>query len=253
VFGIEHLNQLRLAELDLIRQRLPLQGCLLEIGAGTGLQGMTLRNFGYDVQMVDLPSSNYAAERLCDITNYDGRKIPFYDATFDVVYSSNVLEHVVELPLLLAEIRRVLRPNGYAIHVVPTHYWRFWTSLCEFPTAAQRACYLLKYLLKPLRSSLAAPDVTPTWVAVARCMARPFALRRHGERGTALSELLLFQPVYWRRTFTNNGYRVLHESPGRLFYTGTMLMGRRLSIAQRRKLSRVLGSATQLFVVSPAS
>jgi hypothetical protein len=69
---IDHLNQLRLAELDLIREYLPPHGCLLEIGAGTGLQGMQLRRLGYQLEMVDLPSSNYAAERLCEITDYEG-------------------------------------------------------------------------------------------------------------------------------------------------------------------------------------
>ena len=253
---IDHLNHLRLAELDLIREYLPPHGCLLEIGAGTGLQGMHLRRLGYELEMVDLPSSNYAAERLCAITDYDGRRIPFDDATFDVVYSSSVLEHVSDLPFLLAEIRRVLRPTGYAIHVVPTHYWRLWTSLGEFPAAARRAYTLLETLLKqlanPPRSSHAVvPDATTTWVALARSIARPFALRRHGERGTALTELLFFQPACWRRIFTANGYRILHEKPARLFYTGATVMGPRWSIAQRRRLSRLLGSATHLFVVSP--
>src|SRR5215469_7664750 len=182
----EHLEQLRLAELDLIRKYLPPQGYLLEIGAGAGLQGLELRRLGYKVEMVDLPSSNYAAERLCEITDYDGRRIPFDDATFDVVYSSSVLEHVSDLPLLLAEIRRVLRRDGYAIHVVPTQFWRFWTSLGEFPAAARRTCSLLRSLASRSRLAPAAiPDATTTWLALARCIARPFALRRHGDRGNA--------------------------------------------------------------------
>lgn len=252
MFHVEHLNRLRLAELDLLREYLPPQPAdLLEIGAGTGRQGLELQKLGYKVEMIDLASSNYANERLCEITDYDGRKIPFESATFDVVYSSNVLEHVADLATLQAEIRRVLRPGGYAIHLVPTHHWRVWSSISAFPAAARRA-YSARHDLFPRSISRAGVAQTAAaWVALTRSIASPFAQRRHGERGNALTEILLFHPAWWRRNFAENGFRILHESPAQLFYTGSMLMGPRWSIERRRKLAQVLGSACELFVVAP--
>jgi SAM-dependent methyltransferase len=42
----------------------------------------------------------------------DANKIPYPDASFDVVTATQVLEYVQDLPRALAEIRRVLRPGG---------------------------------------------------------------------------------------------------------------------------------------------
>ena len=40
------------------------------------------------------------------------RPIPFPDASFDRVLAIHVLEHLPDLPAALAEIRRVLKPDG---------------------------------------------------------------------------------------------------------------------------------------------
>ena len=252
MFHVEHLNSLRLAELDFLRGYLPPQSAdLLEIGAGTGRQGLELRKLGHRVEMIDLASSNYVHERLCEITDYDGRRIPFDNATFDVVYSSNVLEHVADLTTLHAEIRRVLRPGGYAIHLVPTHHWRLWSSVAAFPAAAQHAYSLRRDLLPRSTSRADVARTAAAWVTMARSLASPFVQRRHGERGNVLSEVLLFRPARWRRHFAENGFRILHESPAQLFYTGSMVMGPRWSMERRRGLAHVLGSACELFVVAP--
>jgi SAM-dependent methyltransferase len=43
----------------------------------------------------------------------DGMALPFPDATFDLVLSHAVIEHVADAPRYLAECRRVLRPGGH--------------------------------------------------------------------------------------------------------------------------------------------
>jgi SAM-dependent methyltransferase len=45
--------------------------------------------------------------------------IPFEDSTFDVVSCLETLEHVHDTDHLVREIRRVLKPNGYALISVP--------------------------------------------------------------------------------------------------------------------------------------
>ncbi len=47
--------------------------------------------------------------------------LPYQDASFDVVVASEVLEHVPEIRLALAEIKRILRPGGKAVITVPLH------------------------------------------------------------------------------------------------------------------------------------
>jgi SAM-dependent methyltransferase len=52
--------------------------------------------------------------------NLDERAaLPFEDASFDVVSCLETLEHVHDTDHLVGEIRRVLKPNGYALMSVP--------------------------------------------------------------------------------------------------------------------------------------
>ena len=96
---------------------------------------------------IEVPDSNYAQARVFPIIDYDGHHIPFDDDSFDIVFSSNVMEHICDLHQTNREIQRVLRSDGYCVHVIPTHSWRFWTTLSAFPTAFQYAGALKSQLL----------------------------------------------------------------------------------------------------------
>ena len=50
---------------------------------------------------------------------YDGKRIPFDDAYFDSVLSSEVFEHVFNLPEVLTEIARVVKPGGHLLITIP--------------------------------------------------------------------------------------------------------------------------------------
>src|SRR5947208_5328133 len=144
MFNIPFLRQLRAVEIELIVAHFPAGERVLEIGAGTGQQAIALRERGFQVEAIEVPDSNYNQHQVFPITAYDGRHIPFPDASFDVVFSSNVLEHVRDLPALEAEIKRVLRPGGFCVHVMPTHVWRLWCTLAAFPASVQKVAALAR-------------------------------------------------------------------------------------------------------------
>jgi SAM-dependent methyltransferase len=50
---------------------------------------------------------------------YDGKTIPFENNTFDSVFSSEVFEHVFNLPEILLEINRVMKKNGKLLITCP--------------------------------------------------------------------------------------------------------------------------------------
>lgn len=65
---------------------------------------------------------------------WDGLKMPFEDGSFDVVISTEVLEHVPDPAHYLAEVKRVLKPGGVffftvpflmSLHEVPHDYYRY--------------------------------------------------------------------------------------------------------------------------------
>jgi 2-polyprenyl-3-methyl-5-hydroxy-6-metoxy-1,4-benzoquinol methylase len=115
-----HLERLRLAEAASVRGWLRPGMRVLELGGGDGFQASVLAVWGCRVVSVDLPDRPRRDPPYFSVLDYDGQHLPFALGTFDAVFSSNVLEHIESLPWVLAETRRVLRPNGLAVHLVPS-------------------------------------------------------------------------------------------------------------------------------------
>ena len=252
MLSLAHLDAIRGAEVDKIAAFIPAGARLLEIGAGTGQQALELRRRGFAVTAIEIADSNYAGHRVFPIEDYDGRTIPLADASVDVVLSSNVLEHVADLSRMHAEIRRVLAPGGVCIHVLPTHTWRFWTTLTSYLEAISFSVSAVPQLVpRAMPRGGELQRLGEAWYRTARHAVGLCLPRRHGERGNAIAELWLFHPRWWRRNFRDNGFAVVAEAPMGLFYTGEVLLGVRLGIAKRARLARVLGSSCHLFKLAP--
>lgn len=253
MFSHQHIDAIRRAEIDKVASFLPVGARVLEIGAGTGRQALELQQRGFTVTAIEVPDLNYAAHRLFPIVDYDGRIIPLSDASIDVVFSSNVLEHVRDLAPLHAEIKRVLVRDGMCLHVLPTHVWRLWTTVASFPDALLYLARLLPQLVpQALSHDVEIRRLSEVCHLTARHVAGRCFPRRHGATGNLISETWLFHPNRWRRDFLENGFAVVHDEPMGLFYTGNMLFGTLLRPPQREKLARVLGSACHLFQLVPA-
>lgn len=248
---LAHLRDIRMSEIDRIAAHLPRGVRILEIGGGTGEQAAELRRRGFDVVAIEIPDSSYAARRVIDLIDYDGRNIPLPDASVGAVFSSNVLEHVPDLEQMHSEIRRVLAPGGYGIHAMPTHVWRLWTLLTALPEGLVHLVRALPQLAPRGVSSAEVRRLGAAWYASLRHVAARIVQRRHGERGNTLSELWLFHPSWWRRNFADNGFEVASDEPMGLFYTGNVLFGRGLDIGQRARLARLLGSSCHLYRTRP--
>jgi len=246
MFSIEHLNVLRATEIEVIVPHLSPGARVLEIGAGTGRQALELQRRGFDVIGIEIAGSPYAAERVFPVREYDGAHLPFPATSFDVVFSSNALEHVRDLTGIHSEIRRVLKPEGVAIHVLPTHAWRFWSIVTSFPSAL---VYLFTALRRIFPGSRDTRSLRRAWYEAAREAGAALLQPRHGERGHGITELWLFHPWWWRRNFRRNGFTLISEEPMGLFYTGPVLLGAHLSLVRRAKLAKMLGSACHLYVL----
>ena len=70
-------------------------------------------------------AQRYASTRNATNVSFEvcgERDIPYADDTFDIVLSHDVLEHVADPRVTIAEIHRVLRPGGLSFNVFPL-YW----------------------------------------------------------------------------------------------------------------------------------
>src|SRR6059058_1328463 len=94
----------------------------LEIGSGTGYFSLNLLQLGLigrlvatDISPGMLDELGATAERLgleVETKATDAERLPFQDASFDLVFGHAVLHHLPDLDAALAEFRRVLRPGG---------------------------------------------------------------------------------------------------------------------------------------------
>jgi len=96
---------------------------ILDVGCGTGasviemkkLWGKRVEVVGVDVIAMQIDVARKRVKEYgvwAEFQHYDGKRLPFEDESFDVVYTSDVLGHVRDVPAWLDELYRVLRPGG---------------------------------------------------------------------------------------------------------------------------------------------
>ncbi len=100
---------------------------ILDAGCGTGLNGLILSEQGNRVVGVDIANKaiKIAKERadregalLYPIIG-DMERLPFQNASFDVCFCGWVLHHFPDLPHVIGELRRVVKPGGKIALVEP--------------------------------------------------------------------------------------------------------------------------------------
>ena len=91
----------------------------LDIGCGAGLLTNVLASAGHSVSGIDLSEKSLETAKRHDKTGRvdyqlaNAYSLPFPEASFDVVSATDVLEHVEDPNLLIAEASRVLKKNGF--------------------------------------------------------------------------------------------------------------------------------------------
>lgn len=240
-----NLGLVRAAEFELFRQRLKPGARVLELGGGSGYQARLLADDGFEVRSIDIDNPRAPIGKHFPVEIYDGQIIPAEAGSIDAVISSNVLEHIPTLAVTLGEIRRVLAPDGIAMHILPSAVWRWHTTMARYP-------FMVKVALgirKPGRGAAAVAEHSGAnrYLKLAK---RVLFEPPHGESPGALSELYYFSGRRWVKEFESNGFEVVERTGNGLFYTGYSTLPS-LPLAPRRTLARVLGSSCHLFVVRP--
>lgn len=111
---------------------------VLDAGAGFGRHAFALARSGATVVALDyatkevaetratfaamVEAGEMAEERFAGGLQGDATRLPFADASFDRVISSEVLEHIPADTAAISELVRVLKPGGTFAVTVPTWY-----------------------------------------------------------------------------------------------------------------------------------
>ncbi len=104
------------------RAGVEIRGDVLDAGCGGGGMPLSLAEEARSVVGIDITDrfcgagTRLAAERHVRNLRFavaDGQALPFRDATFDLLLSHAVIEHVTDAPRYLRECARVLKSNGW--------------------------------------------------------------------------------------------------------------------------------------------
>ncbi len=96
---------------------------VLDVGCNHGYGTRVISEGARSIVGVDVSPTSIAEARRrhphLRFEQVDGSTLPFEDASFDLVTSFQVIEHVADVPPFLSEIDRVLRPGGRAVLTTP--------------------------------------------------------------------------------------------------------------------------------------
>lgn len=96
---------------------------ILDFGAGRGLHEIDLRTDRNTVEGCDVDGAVMVNPLLHRATLVRlGEPLPYADASFDLIVSRYVLEHVEHPEIVAAELRRVLAPGGTLLAITPNKY-----------------------------------------------------------------------------------------------------------------------------------
>jgi SAM-dependent methyltransferase len=208
---------LRLRDLRQVFAEVPLERVsrVLELGAGDGVQTAVLREMFQEVVPVDIaPSGDVEGMVIADAAD-----LPFDDDYFDLIFSSNVLEHVEQLDVAFAEMKRVLVPGGIMIHSMPTGTWKIF-QLMGRPVAS--VVRIVRRLVPGMSvgseraragSHGALPGVEMSRRSLIQRIIGLVIPTIHGVSGNHMSEFLRFRPKWWRRQFELAGLECYRSSP----------------------------------------
>jgi SAM-dependent methyltransferase len=214
---LTHLHDIRRREIEIVFSGCPPQAFAeaLELGAGDGFQSGLLRRYAahltstdYHPAILSLPSSPGVTYAVGDAEEVD--KV-FPPSRFDLVFSSNLLEHVPDPVRTLRGIAAVLKDDGITIHIIPNPFWKLTSLLLHLPDR------IVARLEKTTEAGASVPPVhsppfenNPKTPRPRRSfLARQLWPEPHGVSTTHGEEFRAFALSRWKSVFDMAGLRLV--------------------------------------------
>jgi SAM-dependent methyltransferase len=102
---------------------------VLDIGCGNGALVKAWLDAGHDAYGCDFRfkegphAQDLAGQGRIRLVEQQPYRLPFDDASFDILVTNQVMEHVRDYPATIREMRRVVKPGGVTLHMFPSR-WR---------------------------------------------------------------------------------------------------------------------------------
>lgn len=224
---------------------------ILEIGGGDGYIASIFSEYGYDITSIDI-QPRYPTSFPVQKMNAD--YLIFPENTFDVIFSSNVLEHIKDLPLVINEMKKVAKKDALFIFVLPTPAWRLITSV-YYILRLFRIIFLklLNYIFRKRPGAIITNNSfhdNPVEIKKVTFFEKikQLILHPHGEYPSFLHEIYYFSYFRWKLLFKKNCLNIVSYKKGPLFYSGVSVFKFRL-IKVRKFLAEYFFSSGHIYLL----
>lgn len=103
------------------------KGKVLDIGCGDGANAIKLKKMGFNVEGCDISKNAVKKASYKGIfavqVDVNSNKLPFKSSSYDIVWLTDVIEHVFWPEYLISEIFRILKPSGFLYLSTPNISW----------------------------------------------------------------------------------------------------------------------------------
>lgn len=223
----KNLRSLRIREIKILSAFLKDRQFIscLELGAGEGWQSAQLKRFCSSVLATDLNEDrlfsgckiNGVTRSIVDAENLEDA---FPNQKFDLIFSSNMLEHLPEPNLCLQQSKNILDDGGMIVHIVPNLTWRFLCALLYYPVKLRNVIRMFTKTSGWNSSGLPVSDRSPgsrnnlKKDPVGQSLEKNGFLSRilqrmlppvHGVSDGVFQEALMFRKNAWAKLFIENG------------------------------------------------
>ena len=215
----------RIVESEIIYDLLELKPdyTVLEIGCGNGFYSVLFSPHVKRVYSGDLEAPNASTHTMgmakakgllkklnisnVTLSSFSGAELPFRSEVFNLVFTSSTLEHISEREKVIGEIKRVLKPGGRAVIIVPNFMASIY-SILHLPLYLAMAIFRRVFKKKVNTCLQDSIFKNNKMVGVLTRLGNLLKLKPHGEYKNLLDEIRNSYPIRWEKLFTDGGMKV---------------------------------------------
>tara|TARA_B110000196_G_scaffold115443_1_gene100448 strand:- start:781 stop:1569 length:789 start_codon:yes stop_codon:yes gene_type:complete len=192
---------------------------ILEIGGRDGYQAKLISKKDYDVTSIDI---NPIDPQFFPVQKGTISQLKFQENSFDIIYSSNMLQEIQNIEETFKEMKKILKKDGIIIHIVPSCWWSLITNFWHY-------CFIPKYLIKSkkfqhifnsdLKNESNHKEILKDEKESSKKNLKQLFFHPLGVNTSFIHEIFYFSRFYWKKLFKKNGFNIINEKNCPYFYS----------------------------------
>ena len=214
---IDHLHNFRERELAITFKEINSKfNKGLELGAGDGFQSKLLIKYinnliATNLNKERLPSSSTHLNIQYKVLDAEELEKHFEENSFDIVFSSNLMEHLPNVRDCFVGIHKILKDDGIAIHIMPSPGWRFFATILHFPNKIANG---ISKIFRWEKRKLKKGNNLKLNRSERSKINKFFIPKPHGISRNSMVEFFAFRQSKWVSDFEATGFKIVKIKKG---------------------------------------